>query len=318
MGFSGNTYSKALEIKRKQLQNSDEKRRVLKEELYNDIPRVKEIDQRLSKIGMEIVLSTFSGDKSKLKDLENECLSLNKERDSIIPKSKYEIPYFCDKCKDSGYFDGKYCSCVEQLAKEIRFEELKEIAPFDVCRFDNFDLKYYPDVATGKFSPKERMESNLKYFKKFINNFPSGENLLLIGGAGLGKTHISIAIANEIIKKGYDVFYSSIEDIISTLEAERYGRIKTNFDLKEAIQQCDLLVIDDLGTEFLTQFGKTEIYDIINSRILKNKQTIINTNLFMEEIAERYSPRISSRLIGNYTTLIFEGKDIRQLKLAEK
>lgn len=317
MGFSKYTYSKALEIKRVELQTADEKRRILKERLYNDVPRVKEIDNRLSKIGMEIVMSTFSERKEKLADLEKECNALNEERKNLFNSSKYEIPYVCDKCKDTGYVDGKYCPCIEQLAKDIRKEELSTSAPFDKCSFDNFDLKYYPESSDGKIPPKVRMEKNLNYFKKFVNNFPTGENLLLIGSAGLGKTHISIAIANEIINKGYDVYYTSIENLISTLESERYGRTKPIFDLKETINQCDLLVIDDLGTEFLTQFGKSEIYEIINSRILQNKQTIINTNLFMNEIADRYSARISSRLIGNYTSILFEGKDIRQLKLAE-
>lgn len=318
MSFPKHIYSEAMEYKRKVLQSGDAKRELLKKKLYSDIPEVKNIDDSLSNLGLKITRSLFSGDKAEVENLEKLCEELNGKRKKLVDNTKYSIPYECDECRDTGTFSGKYCKCVESKATELYFKELSGMAPFEKCSFENFDLSYYPDSNSEKIPPRLRMEKNLSYLKKYCSNFPTSENLLLIGGAGLGKTHLSIAIANEVLKKRMSVFYSSIEELLIKLEQERYNRLNSKFSYYDAVEECDLLIIDDLGTEFLNQFGKSAIYEIINTRLLKSKPTIINTNLSMEEIASRYSERISSRLIGNYTNLKFDGKDIRQIKSMKK
>ncbi len=318
MGFSKYIYDKALEQKRKDLQAGDTKRAALKEKIYADFPRIKEIENELQKLGMQVVMQSFSGNKEEIFKIQEKTEALMQEKAKLSVGVNLEIPFVCEKCKDTGVLNGKYCECVELLAKKIQTEELSSAAPFSDCRFDNFNLDYYPSEGEAKIAPKLRMEKNFNYIKKFASEFPKSENLLFIGGTGLGKTHLSIAIGNEVLKKGYSVYYSSADEFISNLERERYNRSNLKIDVYETSNDCDLLIIDDLGTEFLTSFGKSAIYNVINSRILKGKSTIVNTNLTMAEIAEKYTPRVSSRFIGNYTSLLFDGKDIRQIKAQNK
>lgn len=316
MGFSSDIYSEVLENKRRLRQRNEALSDANRKKLYAENPRIREIENKLLKIGMETTLAVFSGNKEKLETLKIQCLKLNEEKKKLLAGSSLNVPYACEKCRDSGFFEGHYCDCVKREAKAIQFKRLSSVAPFEECRFSTFSLDYYStDSTDGKVSPRVRMEKNLNYIKRFAENFPTGENLLLVGGAGLGKTHLSIAAANAVIERGFGVFYSSADYLLTKLERERFGRSGNNYKYYDAIEECDLLVLDDLGTEFLNQFGKAAIYDIINTRILAKKPVIINTNLFMDELAERYTPRISSRLIGNYTSLLFDGSDIRQQKL---
>ena len=314
MGFSKDIYLEVLEEKRKTLQRDDQLREHLYSKLVNEFPIVAEIDKELSNIGLNTAKAVFSGNKSLIEENAIKTKELQDKKAKYYTDD-YKVAYKCQKCLDKGYVDGKYCDCVLNEAKKLQYKKLSSVAPFSECSFENFLLDYYPDDSSTKISPKLRMEKNLNYLKKYVNAFPTGENLLLFGGAGLGKTHLSIAIASEVIKKGYGVFYCSAEYLMAHLERERFGRNNDNSVIfSDAVNECDLLVLDDLGTEFLNQFTKSQIYDIINTRLLMKKPTIINTNLTMEEIEQKYTARISSRLIGNYKTLLFEGNDIRQLK----
>lgn len=317
MGFSNTIYAEAIEQKRVLRQKNEQLRDALKSQLYNDVPRIKEIDTELATLGMEITMATFSGNKDKLDALKDRCISLKTEKEKLTPKG-YDIPYSCDKCKDSGVIDGKPCDCIKVAAKKLQYAKLSSVAPFDECSIDSFSLEYYSDKSDSAISPRLRMEKNLAYIKKYIEKFPNYENLLLVGATGLGKTHLSIAIANAVIEKGYGVFYSSAEHLISKLQKEKFGKSDGETNYNDAALECDLLILDDLGTEFNTQFSKSIIYDIVNSRILTKKPTIINTNLFMPEIKEMYSPRIASRFIGEYTSLLFDGVDIRQIRNSQK
>ncbi len=318
MGFSKTIIAKALDEKRKLRQHNDTRRDALKTKLYADFPRVAEIDRELSTLGMKIVTACFSEGAAKVEELKERCEELYHERESLYSAEEYNLPYECDKCEDTGYVDGKYCECIIRAAKRYQYETLSTVMPFNECSFDNFLLEYYPEEGVTNVSPKLRMEKNLSYCKKFVNNFPSGENLLFMGGVGLGKTHLSVAIAKELIEKGYGVYYASVESLVTQLQKEKFGKAEGDFSYHEAVEDADLLIVDDLGTEFNTQYSRTAIYDIVNSRMLSGKSTIINTNLFMEELNERYTPRIASRFIGNYTALLFEGNDIRQQKAMKK
>ena len=314
MGFSKDIYLEVLEEKRKNLQRDDQLREHLYSELKNKFPRVAEIDKNLSDLGMQSAMAAFSGNKNLIEENALKVKALQEEKAKLFT-DEYKVEYKCNKCLDKGYLEGKYCDCVHAEAKMLQYKKLSSVAPFDECSFDSFSLSFYPEDNGTKVSPKLRMEKTVAYLKKYVNAFPTSENLLLFGGAGLGKTHLSIAIASEVIKKGYGVFYCSAEYLMAHLERERFNKFGDSANgFSDAVNDCDLLVLDDLGTEYLNQFTKSQIYDIINTRLLMKKPTIINTNLTMEEIEQRYTPRISSRLIGNYTPLLFEGNDIRQLK----
>lgn len=317
MGFSNKIYAEAIEQKRILRQRNEQIRDQLKLKLYNEIPRIKEIDQELSALGMEITFATFSGNQEKLDVLKEKCLSLKAEKQKLTPDG-YDIAFDCNACKDTGIVNGKPCKCIETAAKKLQFSKLSSVAPFSECTIENFSLDYYPSDSENAISPKLRMEKNLAYINKFIANFPTGENLLLVGATGLGKTHLSIAIANAVIEKGYGVFYSSTEHFITNLQKEKFGKLNDDTSYNDAALECDLLILDDLGTEFSTGFSKSIIYDIVNTRILTKKSTIINTNLTMPEIKEMYSARIASRFIGEYTPLTFVGNDIRQIKFQNK
>jgi DNA replication protein DnaC len=158
------------------------------------------------------------------------------------------------------------------------------------------------------------MKNNFEYCKDYAENFiPNATGLYMYGKTGLGKTHLSLAIANEVIDKGYDVYYGSIQSIMDKLEGEHFGRLPREDSIKEDILTCDLLIIDDLGAEFATQFTNAELYNILNSRLLSSLPTIISTNLDLDEIAEKYSQRVASRIMGSMTAIYFCGRDIRQM-----
>ena len=190
--------------------------------------------------------------------------------------------------------------------------------PLGDCSFDNFDLKYYSDkTESDGTNAQRRMTAILNLCKDYVENFSQDSpNLLFSGNAGLGKTHLTMAIVSGVIEKGFLPVYGSAENPFSIVENEKFtGEGRGNY---ETMLNCDLLVIDDLGAEMATNFTKSVLYNLINTRLLSKRPTIINTNLTMKEIELRYSARISSRLIGHYNGNKFLGADIRQLKLLDK
>ena len=187
--------------------------------------------------------------------------------------------------------------------------------PLDLCGFENFDLNYYSKDGENA---RKRMTAILKLCKEYVNNFNpnTSENLLFMGAPGLGKTHLTLAIVSGVVEKGFIPFYGPAENLFTLVSTERFtGENKGSY---QAMIDCDLLVIDDLGTELSTEFSRSVFYNLINSRMLSKKPTIINTNLTMKEIADRYGERIASRLIGSYNANKFIGKDIRQQKFLEE
>ncbi|MBE6732410.1 MAG: ATP-binding protein [Ruminococcaceae bacterium] len=287
---------------------------------YDAEPQLRDIDFRLSALGAKIAITALSGNKAEFEKIQNEMTCLTEKKRSIISKFKIpEIVYDCEKCKDTGYIDGRLCSCIKEKIKEIAINELSADMPIKESRFDNFNLNYYQNIDnTEGANPQKRMTAILKLCREYADNFnpKSSKNLLFMGDSGLGKTHLTLAVVSEIIKKGYNVIYGSAYNLFSMIENEHFSSIKG--DSYENMLECDLLVIDDLGTEFVTAFTQSVLYGLVNSRILSGRPTIINTNLTMADIEKRYSPRISSRFIGNYTAKKFIGADIRQIKALEK
>ena len=226
------------------------------------------------------------------------------------PEDYTEVHYTCKECSDTGFVGTKMCKCLKQLliTKNIQSSGMGNL--IDKQSFDNFSLEVY------KSNPDHyaRMERNLKIAKAFADNFARRrDNLLLIGTTGTGKTHVSTAIAKEIISQGFDVLYDSVQNIVNDFESDKF---KSGFNRTEPVSdkylECDLLIIDDLGAEFVTQFSVSALYNLINTRQNKGLSTIISTNLSASELAGKYEGRIYSRIIGaDYTVLRFEGKDHR-------
>lgn len=313
------TYKRALEQKRAALAKKNAERELYLNAIYAANPRLSEIDAELAVFGPKVALTALSGDKETLSLLEKKLSELNDEKQKILKAAKLpSFEYSCKKCSDTGYVDGKICDCIKAAAKQIAIDDLSKDMPILSCRFDNFDLNYYPNTENDSgVNPRKKITAILKLCKEYVIDFApaSSPNLLFMGESGLGKTHLTLAIVSGVIDKGYNVVYGSAYNLFSVIENEHFSATKG--DSYEHMLSCDLLVIDDLGTEFVTSFTQSVLYGLINSRILSNKPTIINTNLSMLEIQNKYSPRISSRLIGNYTAKKFFGKDIRQLKAIE-
>ena len=313
------TYAKAFQEKKEKVNKRNREREMLLSSLYESEPVLGKIETRLKALGAKLVMTTLSGNKEELKAIKEESKFLSKQKKEILKKAK--IPsdkYDCDICKDTGYVSGKICDCIKKQASRIMATELSKEMPLDACRFENFDLKFYSDKTDENgTNPRRRMTAVLKLCREYVINFgTSSENLLFIGGVGLGKTHLTLAIVSGVIEKGFMPVYGSAENLFSAVENEKFsGENKGTYD---TMLNCDLLVIDDLGAEMATAFTKSVLYNLINTRILSGKPTIINTNLSMKEIEERYSPRIASRLIGNYNANRFLGQDIRQQKLLRK
>ena len=276
---------------------------------------VAEIDEELSKTGMLIFKTACSGgDIAPIKERNKQ---LQRRRREIIvslgyPEDYTDVKYSCTDCSDSGYIDGvKTCHCLKELIIKERIAASAMGNLIEKQSFDSFSLKCYD------YDEKvlERMTAILAMAKNYVKNFSKRkDNLLLIGPTGTGKTHISTAIARELIHEGYDVIYDSTQNILSDFEDDKFRGGWNSENRSDKYLECTLLIIDDLGTEFSNQFTVSALYNLLNARQNKGLATIISTNLTPEELARKYEDRIYSRIIGGAKILPFEGKDRRVVK----
>lgn len=291
---------------------------------FEKCPELLEIKRKMALAGISVAKIMLEGGdvQAQMERISNENLSLQAKRRELLkqngfPEDYLKPQYFCPECEDTGFIDGRMCECHKKLLAEISFEKISEISAIKSSRFDNFRLDFYPEAPDAKtgISPRRRMKEILDYCKCYADDFGrNSDSIFMYGATGLGKTHLSLAIAAKAIEKGYDVAYYSAPNLLAQLEREKFGRSTETTDLYDTILNCDLLIIDDLGSEFSTQFTVSEIYNIINTRITYRRPVIISTNLSSQELETKYSERITSRIIGCYTCLRFFGKDVRQLK----
>ncbi len=293
------------------------------EKIIKLLPDIAQYEKQLSDTGLAAVRALALGESSE--KYIDELSEVNLHIQSLIRKELtengyapdyLETPYTCKKCEDTGYVSGYSCSCRRELLIQLGVEDLEKVSPAAKCRFDNFSLKYYSSAPDGKYgvSPAEKMEEILEYCKCYAEDFDEHSGSLYMSGAtGLGKTHLSLAIANVIVRNGWNVIYGSAQTLLSELEREKFSYSGSDEALNRLLG-CDLLIIDDLGSEFSTQFTVSALYEIINKRINLSKPIIISTNLTENELEKKYTQRITSRIIGGFTRLPFMGKDIRQIK----
>ena len=319
MAYSKETYKKAeqelAQRRSRALAERENHHRIAVE----TVPEILEAEERMSRAGLATIKAVGMGAadaKEYIQKLSEINLEAQAQRRLLLksngfPEDWLDVHYTCKKCEDKGFVSGIMCGCFKELLKSIEYEKLCSKLPVGNCRFDNFKLDYYPDGAGT--SPKKRMESVLNYCKAYAADFSRrSPSLLLYGKTGLGKTHLSLAIAGNAVEEGYGVIYSSAQNLFNKLEKDKFGKADANTE--EAIFDCDLLIIDDLGAEFTTQFTVSALYNIVNSRELEGKPTIISTNLMPEQLTKAYGERIASRILSNYVMLYFDGSDIRQIK----
>ena len=296
-------------------------------ELYSRHPRLREYDRQLRGLTRSIALAAISGEAEETEGIMGRIRGVQEERrkllDSLgLPRDILEPQYQCPLCKDTGTVEGKRCQCMEALLRAESCRGLPSAALDGRSTFDTFDLSYYPDAPdqSGR-SPRKVMAAILQRCRDYADGFSrQSESLLFLGRTGLGKTHLSLAIAGQTASRGAAVLYSSAQGIIDRYERVRFDRDPTaeDRDFVQMAPRCDLLVIDDLGAEFSTAFSQSVLYNILNARITAGLPVILSTNLTLEQLAAAYNERIASRVLCGCTSLSFVGKDIRFLRQREK
>ena len=299
-----------------------------KEDLYTKNPRFSEIDNQLSTLSISASKNLISSSNFEyLDNLRKQIEALKKEKKelllSITNDENYLLPkYDCNLCNDTGYITENYktqmCQCLKQQLYNIEYNK-SNISNLENHKFENFlSTVYSTDVDKVKYnsdiSPRENIEIIKKISQKFIKNFDDSneKNLLFTGNTGLGKTFLSGCIANELLKKGKNVLYQTAPVMLDTIIDYRFGKTDNLLDV-------DLLIIDDLGTECMNNMKFTELFTVLNTRLLNSNnkvtKTIISTNLNIQNLFKNYDERIVSRLIGNYNICRFFGDDIRFMKV---
>lgn len=316
-----------LEQRREDRKNLIEQR---KKEVYSRIPRIGEIEARLSGTGM-LLLSKISQENLSEEEAVSQIMAENRafteEMEQLLfqngyPKDYLNPPYFCPLCSDTGYNqEQKLCSCLKSELTSRALNEANLSKHMAGQTFDKFNLSYYDNEiknASGLGS-RDNAATILRSCKRFVNEFDTSDtNFLFYGKSGLGKTFLSSAIATELLKKGKDVLYISANSLFPMLEDLHFGRgdEKSRY-IAEKVLDADLLILDDLGSEFITQFTTSEFFRIMNQRLLTGKKMVFSTNLDFSEITNTYSERIVSRIIGYFENIYFFGEDIRKKKKYE-
>lgn len=291
--------------------------------VYEQIPRLQEIDKLLRRsvaLAAQAVFAQGGDAQLAMEQVKEANLTLQWERQKLI-NEHFEEGFLddaplCAICGGSGYIGSTMCECLKELCRQ---EQKKEVALLSSNqeRFEKFRLDYYSDRIDPQYgaSPRVIMEHNLKICRKYAQQFgPSSGNLLFVGGTGLGKTFLSASIAAVVADQGFSVAYESAQHLFSKLEKNRFNPDEESREQARRLEESDLLIIDDLGTEMPGNFVTAALYNLVNDRLLGNKPMIISTNLNVEEIARRYSPQIASRLQGSFKGLTFVGNDIRVMK----
>ncbi len=327
MGLKNYQYNTILrEYDNRRLQSKFELDR-RREIVYEKLPELKAIDDEMIHDSIQRAKLALMNDSTALSGLKEHNEQLAKRKQQIIanagfPSDYLDPQYVCSMCKDTGYVGNDKCSCFKQAIVNLLYSQSNVQEALSQENFDTFSLSYYDNTHMDeiiKQTPLSNIKNILNIVKTFIDNFDHQyDNLLIYGNTGVGKTFLSNCIAKELLDSGHTVIYLTSFQLFEILEkykfntAEDYDEIRNRF---EYILDCDLLIIDDIGTEMNNTFITSQLYQCINERHLKQKSTIISTNLSFEQLKNNYSERIFSRISSNYTLLKIIGDDIRLQKL---
>ncbi len=320
MAFNGNNLARIREsYNTKHLiaeRAADERRRAL----WETIPGLREIDARLAATGPRLMAIALKKSGETVESVRADVEELNAKRAELLenhgyPKDHTAPKYDCPVCGDSGYVNGKICSCMRRELILAGYESSGISKLMQTQTFETFDLDYYrssPDVYRNMSYVYGEMKNYAATFSP-----ATSPSLLLCGGTGLGKTHLSTAVAKTVIESGYDVVYTGTIGMMADFEKARFGNasgIESGLG-GDRYFECDLLIVDDLGSELTNQFTVSCLYNVINTRINRRTPTVISTNLNQKELNARYCDRITSRIFGEYLPLLFSGNDVRKQKI---
>ena len=326
MGYSREVYNQACAVLAHRQQKAEADAAALRARVCREHPEAAEWERDMQASAAKIAQIILGGGDvaAALKQVQDENLQLQaKIRDLLASLGEdatdFTPRYTCPKCRDTGKLENGMCDCLRALLAEFAAKSLSEVSGMKLTSLSDMDLSFYSDEVLPELgkSPREHMQSVLEYCRCYGEDFhPGAESLLLFGTTGTGKTHASLAIARAVIEQGYSVIYASAQQIFHRLEKEHFGR--EDGDSESVLSTCDLLVLDDLGTEMTTAFTTSCLYNVINLRMLADRPTVISTNLTAADWATRYGPALTSRVLGTFQPLWFVGADIRQAKMARR
>ncbi|QFJ55044.1 ATP-binding protein [Pseudobutyrivibrio xylanivorans] len=296
------------------------------DEVYSAIPTLSELDAEVSKVSVSSITAIFNGEniesaaaasRRRLSELKDRRIKLMEA--AGFPADYLEPPYDCPDCKDTGYINGKRCHCFKQAALNIVYKQSNLNNILSKENFNFFDLNVYDEnyfEGNSGVSARATAQIALERAQNFVQNFKAkGGNLLLLGQTGCGKTFLSNCIAKALLDEGISVIYFTASELFKVFEEQTFKKNADMADLHDSIFDCDLLIIDDLGTEFPNNFTITKLFQCLNERLLRSKSTVISTNLSLEEMRDTYSERITSRVFSYYDAIRLIGDDIRIKKV---
>ena len=307
--------AQAILTNRRKKAESENESRI--DEVNRKIPQIREINEVLFNTGKELISIISKGKgqdiSGKIEQLRQYNLGAQAMSRKILAENGYpedylDMHYTCPVCCDRDYNGSRYCDCFRALYGKLAADELNKSAQLKLSDFDSFDLTYYSGENYMQ------MKNILEFTRQYADTFTTqSKSILMFGETGLGKTHLSLAIANVVLKKGYGVIYDSAINILRNIEKEHFS-YEHSSDMIDLVMDTDLLILDDIGTEYDSSFYRATVYNIINTRLNRGKPSIISTNLNFEGINSRYDQRVMSRIVSMYTCLEFKGKDVRLQK----
>ena len=329
MAYDGRLLARARnELDKIREANREEQQR-RRARVYARLPEVESIDAALRSHMAELVRLTISRRpdlKERIEELKERNLEMQQRRTELLRRGGFTADYLdeiyaCPLCRDTGIYRGEVCSCLDRLYNREMTRELGTLMRRGDESFERFDLRLYPAEPDPVLHvvPRETMALTYAACRRFGENFsPASPDLLFQGGTGLGKTFLSACIARTVADKGFSVCYESAAAALDYFETAKFSRDTEEGEAAglrvRRMQDCDLMILDDLGTEMVTPMSQSALYTLINTRLVRGKKTIISTNLSSEQLQKRYSPQICSRIAGEFTALPFVGKDIRLIK----
>ena len=319
MAYSENVVRAARQRLEKRRRDAESAATAVREELCQRYPRLREIEREMAAAIPELTHAILGRNPDAVTRIQEKNLALQQEMADILrvagyDRDNFEPRFTCSRCSDTGFVGGAVCDCYRQLLKEEACRSLSGLSAMRLTDFGSMRLDYYDAEVDPKLgvSPRQHMTDVITYCREYTENFSTGcDSLLLQGATGIGKTHLCLAIARGVTERGFGVVYGSVQPLLRQLEAEHFGR--SQGDSEAQLTGCDLLVLDDLGMEFDTPFGRSCIYNILNARLLEGKPTVVSTNLSFTALRERYGDQIASRISGGFVPLLCVGKDIRQI-----
>ena len=327
MAYDGKIMRLALQEFEKDKNKREAEFEARRERIFQRQPRLRQIEAELRATMSRIITEALrrgTDPHPAIEKLRDENLNLQSEKRELLarmglPPDCLEEKPACPLCGDTGYRNGRVCRCLRQYYSREQQKDLSRMLDLGSQSFDTFELDWYSSqILPGQTKSARRQMEDTVYENcvDFAHQFGRRpRNLLLFGAPGLGKTHLSAAIAREVSEKGFSVVYDTAAHVFGRFETQKFGREDEDAEADvERIMNCDLLILDDLGTEMTTAFVQSALYQIINTRLMEKHSTIINTNLTPDKLAQRYTPQIASRIEGEYQLLAFVGEDIRKLK----